>query len=121
MRATKIMHRMSQGRNHILIQLLLMLHQPANHGMIYKLADIINNSNTSKNLFSTCYSKNCSNVATTAIKLPINEKLACIINVCKECIPKFLKKEMVLDSVGGLGASAIHNVQSNSKEYVQRK
>jgi hypothetical protein len=99
-----------------------MLHQPANQGVIYKLANIINNSNTSKSLFSICYSKNCSNVATMAIKLPINEKLACIINVCEKCIPKFLKKEMVLDGDDGTNASnAIYNVQSNSKEHVQRK
>jgi hypothetical protein len=77
---------MSQGDNHKLIQLL---HQLANHRVIYKLPNIINSSNTSKSLFSICYSKSCSNVATMTIKLPINEKLACIINVCKECIPKF--------------------------------
>jgi hypothetical protein len=110
---------MGQGDNHKLIQLL---HQLANHGVIYKLANIINSSNTSKNPLSICYSKNCSNVATTAIKVPINEKLACIINVCKECIPKFLKKEMVLDEDDGTNASnAIHKIQSSSKESVQRK
>src|SRR5215210_5342445 len=108
---------MSQGGNHRLIQFL---HQPANHGVIFKLANIVNSSNTSKNLFSICYSKNCSNVATMAIKLPINEKLACIINVCKECIPKFLKNKMVVDDDGTNASNIIHDTRSSSQKSIQR-
>jgi hypothetical protein len=87
------------------------------------LSDINNNeSNTYKSIFSICYSKNCSNVATNAINLPINEKLACVINVCKECISKFLKNEIVLDEDDGTNASnTIFNTESSSQEANQRR
>jgi hypothetical protein len=53
------------------------------------------------------------------ITLPINEKLACIINVCKECIPKFLKKEIVLDVDDGTNASnTIQHTKSSSQGVI---
>jgi len=44
---------------------------------------------TSKSFGAICSCKGCSNASTIQVRLPINEKLACVLNICNECLPKF--------------------------------
>jgi hypothetical protein len=79
-----------QGANQEVNLLSLLFCQPANYKDVFH--ELAQNNNTI-GVSKSCYCRNCSNIATTSIQLPINDKLACLLDVCKDCLPKFLPKE----------------------------
>ncbi len=46
-------------------------------------------SNTCKGSSSICYSIGCNNPATRTVKLPLDQKICCIIKVCDSCLSKY--------------------------------
>jgi hypothetical protein len=59
-----------------------------------------------KGLASICYNIDCNDPATTVVKLPINERLSCVVYVCGNCLSKYPKHKESDSACRGRGECA---------------
>ena len=57
-----------------------------------------------------CYSIGCDNPATTTVKIPLNQSVSCLIQICDNCLPKYPN----VDDVNRYDRS--HHPQNNEEQ-----